>query len=824
MQQNISLLKQTGLFLLMVLVIQGVYGQDDGEYSVTGTVKDSLSGEPLPRATAALLEPGDSSIVAGTAADSTGHFVLEAPEGRYLLQVQFVSYYTKVKPSVRLGDGNPEANVGTVQLREKQQQVDEVVVEGEQSHMTMEGGKKIFNVGTNLSASGASASDVLDNIPAVSVDIEGNISLRGSQGVRILVNGRPSSMMGLSGTEALRFFPANRIKRVEVITNPSAKYEAQGTAGIINLILKEQQNWGLNGTFNVETGIPQDHAVSADMNYRKSWYNVFASYRYNIEKDPGGGGWREQTYNYPDTTYSLRTDQDNRQEEAGHNVRFGSDFYFTANDVLKISGVYNTENEDNHSDLTFLNYSDSRIVPQDLVSRNKRDELEVEDEGDYELNMSYEKTFGKEDHQLTADFQLRQSIEVEDANLIETAGLPDQPKDTSLFQSSLNDTEVNGYMGKIDYTWPFSEDGTFETGFRGEYRDLVNLFNVKQRPSASESWNTLDRFSNTFNYEEEVYGAYAMYENERGAFGYQAGMRIEYTSISTQLKTDDAANERSYFDIFPSLSLSYNINDLNSLQVSYSRRLDRPYFRELNPYNTFNNDRNYRTGNPNLDPEFTGAYDLGYVYNNKSTSFYLGSFYRKTVNEIENVDTLNNNGVTISKPYNLASRDNFGIEARYSTEFYDWWDFNISSYFYRGSTSGSAFGEDLNAVSYTMNASATFDFDVSDWFEFQVTGDYRAPEQEGQDTERAMYELNMGFRKELFDNRGNIALSIRDLLNSERYRSQVEGSNFTAEQMFRWQEGPIFSLTFSYQLKDTDARRPEDGGAMFGGEGGGGGF
>jgi outer membrane receptor protein involved in Fe transport len=314
-----------------------------------------------------------------------------------------------------------------------------------------------------------------------------------------------------------------------------------------------------------------------------------------------------------------------------------------------------------------------------------------------------------------------------------------------------------------------------------------------------------------------------MYENKRCSFSYQGGLRIEYTSIATQLKTDEEANERSYLDFFPSLALTYEITDLNSIQVSYSRRLDRPYFRELNPYNTFNNDRNYRTGNPQLDPEFTGAYDLGYVYNEKNTSFYVGSFYRKTVNEIENVDTLNNAGITISKPYNLASRDNFGIEARYSTELYDWWDINISSYFYRGSTSGFAYGEDLNNVSYTMDASASLDFDVMDWFELQINGDYRAPEKEGQDTEKAMYEVNMGLRKDLFDNKGHISLSIRDLFNTDRYRSRVDGSNFTAQQMFRWREGPVFSLTFSYELKDADAER--EGSSIIGAEGErGGGF
>ena len=795
------------LTTLALLAYQASSGQGN-EYSITGTVKDSQTGEPLEMANVALLNPVDSSVVTGNITDSTGHFVLEAPAGTYNLHVRFVSYKNKTLSDITLGTSNPRVNVGTVQLSSQQQNLEQVVVEGEQSHMTMEGGKKVFNVGTDLSTSGASASEVLENIPAVSVDIEGNISLRGSQGVRILVNGKPSSMMGLSGTEALRYFPAYKIKQVEVITNPSAQYEAQGTAGIINIILKEEQNWGLNGTFNVEAGMPRDHGISANMNYRKKWYNVFASYQFNIDRSPGDG-WREQTFHYPDTTYSLRTENDDRREGLNHDFRFGSDFYFTPNDVLKVSGVYRTANEDNHSDLTFLNYRADNFQRGQLASRSIRDELEEEKEGDYELNLNYEKTFGKEDHQLTADFQARQSIEVEDASLVETNGLPNTPQDTTLFQNSLNDTEVGALMGKIDYTWPFSEDGEFQAGFRGEVREIDNAYNVEQRPSPEDPWNTLDQFSNTFHYEEKIYGAYAMYNNKRGAFSYQAGLRLEYTSISTRLETDPKANKRSYFDLFPSLSVSYDINKQNSIQASYSRRLDRPYFRELNPYNTFNNDRNYRTGNPNLNPEFTGAYDLGYVYNKKRTSFYVGSFYRRTVNEIENVDTVNTRGITISKPFNLASRDNFGIEARYSTEIYDWWNINLSSYFYRGSTSGSGFGEDLNSSTYTMDASLRLEFDVRDWFEMQINGDYRAPEDEGQDRERAMYGINIGLRKKILSDKGNLSLSIRDVFNTQRYRSHTIGNNFTADQMFRWREGPVFSLSFSYSLKDRNAKRQE---------------
>ena len=801
--------KIKGVFVLIILIISSISFSQEATYpKITGTVKDAQTGEPLYRASVALLNPGDSTIAKGTITDSTGQFKLQAAPGEYMLKVQYVSHQPEIKSAVRLRESKPSKNLGTISLMPDQKQLSEFVVSGEQSRMTMQGGKKIFNVGTDLSNSGASAAEVLDNIPAVTTDIEGNISLRGSQGVRILVNGKPSSMMGLSGSEILRYFPANQIKRVEIITNPSAKYEAQGAAGIINIILKEGQNWGLNGQFTLEAGHPKDHGASVRMNYRKKWYNIFGSYNVSTDEHPGGG-WRKQTYNLPDTTYSLWTDRDRTRGGVNHNFQFGSDFYFTPNDVLKISGVYSVANEDNYTDLTFRDYTGNQFAADNLTRRTIRDELEEEKEGEYELNMNYEKTFGEDDHKLTADLQARSSVETEDASLVETMGLPGESQDTALFQNSLNDTDVQGYLAKLDYTYPFSEDGKFETGFRGEYRTIENKYNVEQRPSAAEPWNTLDRFSNTFFYDEEIYGVYAMYGNRRGAFSYQAGIRFEYTRIDTELLTDEAANERSYYDLFPSASLTYHITETNSVQASYSRRLDRPYFRELNPYNTFSNNRNYRTGNPLLDPEYTGAYDLGYINNKEERSVYVGAFYRRTVNEIENVDTVNTEGITISKPFNLASRDNAGIETRYSNEIFDWWDFSISSYFYHGSTSGYAAGESLNNSSYTMDARASFNFDVRNWFEFEVNADYRAPEKEGQDTEEAMYEVDMGLRKDFLNNRGHVSFSARDVFNTDVYRSRVDGSNFEARQKFQWRSGTFFSLSISYELKDTDAERDE---------------
>ncbi|HKK09547.1 MAG TPA: TonB-dependent receptor [Bacteroidales bacterium] len=788
------------IFSLIILYTQNSFSQSDGEFLVEGTVIEAGSEEPIEMASATLLNPEDSTIVMGTISDTSGHFEMKPPAGNYLLSVKFVSHKTAYIPGILITDANPKYDAGIIYLATDSKKLSGIEITGERSYMSMEGGKKIFNVGRDLSTSGASAIDVLENIPAVSVDIEGNISLRGSSGVRVLVNGKPSSMMGLTGSEALDYFPANQIKRVEVITNPSAKYEAQGSGGIINIILKDNKKQGLNGSLSTELGEPKDHGVALNMNYRKNWFNVFGSYNFNVDRSPGGG-WNEQTFSFPDTTFSLRTDTDRSRGGENHNFQFGSDFYLSQKDMIRASGVYSFSDQDNYTDIVYRDYTGDNFSDADLALISKRNELEKEDESDYEFNLSYEHVFDKEKHKLTADFQARSSIETEDANLVETSGPDASTQDTSLFQESLNDTDVKAYLAKIDYVYPFSEEGKFEAGFRGEIREINNEYFVKQRETEADPFELLDPFSNTFFYEENIFGAYAMLGNEAGVFNYQAGLRLEYTGISTYLKTETSKNDRSYFDLFPSASISYNFSELNSVQLSYSRRLNRPYFRRLNPFGTFNDDRNYRTGNPELDPEYTGAFDFGYIHNEKDKSFYLGAYYRRTVNDVERVDTVNNEGITISKPFNLASRNNAGIETRYNSDITDWWDFSISSYFYRGETKGEAAGEDLNAITYTMSAQATMDFDVKNWFEFQVTADYRAPEKEGQDTEKSMTELNLGIRKSLFNDKGNISFSARNLFNLDAYESSSIGNNFTSRRYFQWRSGTFYSLSFSYKLK-----------------------
>lgn len=760
---------------------------------IKGMVKNKSTNEPIFSASVILSNPVNGEMITGTTTNFEGLFQIQSDS--YPISIT-VSYLGK-EDSKYLTEAPNE----TLEFLVATSILEDVVIVEERSQMTMEGGKKVFNVGSDLSNSGATAADVLSNIPAVSLDVEGNVSLRGAQGVRILINGKPSGMMGISSSEALQFFPANQIQRVEVITNPSAKYEAQGAGGIINIILKDQKKTGFNGSVTLDAGIPENHGISANLNFRRKWYNLFTNFNLNTRRFPGGG-FTEQTFRYADTSFSLRTDRENDRSSLSPSVRFGSDFFLSKITTLKVSGVYSSGDENNYTNLLFSDYSAENFLPNFLSAQSKRRELEEETEGNAEINLNFEHKFSEKDHQLTIDLQARRSLEIEDASLYEISDLLNSPKDTGLFQHSINQSVVLAYLSKLDYVYPFGENGKFETGFRGEIREIENLFLVEQRISELLPFQELSEFSNTFFYTEEIAGVYTMLSNSYGKWDYQAGLRLEFTGITTDLKTENSPQYRSYLNFFPSFSLAYQFSELNSIQASYSRRLDRPRFRELNPYNTFVNARSFNTGNPELDPEFSGTYDLGFIryFEGAESSLYMGLSYRNTVNDIVRVYTVDDEGITTRTPFNLARRENIGIEGRFAYEFNDWWDANISSFVFKGSTFGEANGESLNASSITMNAQGNMNFKVKKLADIQLSGNYEAPQAQGQNETLARYAINFGARRKFLDDKLNIALSIRDLFNTRIYRSYSTGSNFNSYREYQWRRGPFYNVSVSYRF------------------------
>ncbi|MTI21525.1 TonB-dependent receptor [Fulvivirga sp. RKSG066] len=624
-------------------------GTGENPFKVIGVVLDEQTGQPLEYATISLLKAADSTLVDGAITNAQGQFEIKGKPGPHILRLQFISYETKFIDNIVFNRENRVVDAGTLTLSSDTETLDEVVVSANKSQMQLELDKRVFNVGEDLANIGANASEIMDNLPSVSVDVEGNISLRGSSNVRILVNGKPSGLVGISNADGLRQLQGDLIERIEVVTNPSARYDAEGSAGIINIILKKEREKGFNGAFTANAGYPDNYGFSGNVNYRAGSFNLFGSYGINYRENPGGGFTNRTSFGNDTTLYTF-IDNDRLRSGTSHNFRIGTDFYINENNIITASGLTRISDEENITEITYFDRNENR----QLFSNTFRKDVELEDDDNYEFQMSYRRIMKGEGHELTAEFQFRDNDEVE-SSAIDSANLLTD-SDQIRYQRSINEQGDRNILMQVDYVYPISKSKKFEAGYRGTLREISSDYLVEQIDDQGD-WMPLGNFSNKFVYNEDVHAAYAIFENKMNKWGYQLGLRAEQTYITTFQRETDATNEKNYLNFFPSAFLSYKLDASRTLQASYSRRISRPRFWYLNPFFSFSDPRNIRTGNTDLDPEYTDSYEVGLLNNLNKSSIYVGAYYRYTTGVIDRIKTSEDGINTISFPRNIGTEN-----------------------------------------------------------------------------------------------------------------------------------------------------------------------
>lgn len=786
---------------------------------VVGTVLDSETNNPLGYATVTLFSKRDSSVVSGTITDDKGKFKMETRAGKLFAKVEFISYQNITIEEIPFERGKRLIDLGTISLAADVTTLAEVEVRAERSEMQMMLDKRVFNVGKDLANMGGSAVDILDNVPSVTVDVEGAVSLRGG-GVRILVDGKPSGLINEDNPNGLRSIPANLIDRIEVITNPSARYEAEGMTGIINIVLKKDKKKGINGSFDVNVGYPENFGAAANLNFRRNKLNLFANYGVRYRRNPGIG-LAEQERLRRDTLFFTDIARDSERGGWSNNIRLGADYFITDNDILTTSFLYSVGLENN---LTELEYSDYVFSRDNRTALTERVDDETEEESNLEYSLTYKKTFKQKGHELTADFRFQDDSEIESSDFTEVYfdGSGESLNTANLLQRSNNDESSTRALIRVDYVYPFSENGRFEVGYQGSLRHIDNDYLVEELNDGT--WKSLPGLSNDFSYDENIHGLYATYGNKINKFSYQLGLRAEHSDVRTELKQTNEVNDRQYANLFPSAFFTYDLPKGNAVQLSYSRRIRRPRFWDLNPFFTFSDARNFFSGNPNLDPEFTDSYELGHIkYWEKGT---LGSsvYYRHTEDVIQRLFTADEAGNTVRRPENIATENSYGLEFTYSYNPVKWWRINGDFNFYRAITSG----EFVNAEGITRQ----LDADALTWFtrltsrttfwkntDLQVRVNYRAPRIQPQGKTRSITSVDLGLSKDILKGNGTLTLSVRDLFNSRKYRYIIEEQDFYSENVFQ-RRARQATLTFNYRLNQKKRRGGRRGGGDRDGGGG----
>jgi len=815
---------------LLLTAQQGNRGGGNGQggakqkATLKGQVIDEFSGQALEYATITLFAQKDSSMVTGGITDEQGNFLIESRPGRFFAKIEFLAYQTKTIEQIQLGKENLNVDLGTLAMQDDTETLAEVEVRAEKSQMTMNLDKRVFNVGKDLASTGGSAEDILNNVPSVNVDIEGGVSLRGNDNVRILIDGKPSGLVGVDNANGLRSLPSNLIDKIEVITNPSARYEAEGMTGIINIVLRKEKKKGINGSVDVSAGFPDNYGIGINMNVRRNKFNFFTNYGLSYRKGPGQGKIYQEVKRGNITEIS---DQVRSSSRGGlsNSFRFGSDYYFNPKNTLTASLLYRKSDEDNFSEYVYEDYLDS-FDAAGFVSRSNRTDDELEKETSLQYSLNYKKTFDKKGQELTINVQYEDDLETESSDFVEKFFNKElQSSSADLLQRSSNDEGEKQWLFQADYVHPFNEEGKLEVGVRSNIRDIGNDYLTEEFKDGV--WRTLEGRSNNFKYDENIHASYLMIGDKKGKFSYQAGLRAELSDVRTELVQNDSINQRNYFNLFPSAHVTYELANDNSIQLSFSRRIRRPRFWDLNPFFSFSDSRSFFSGNPNVNPEFTNSFELGHVKYWDKGSLSSSIYYRHTDDLIQRItvrDAVDGDTLFVTKPENIGIENSYGFEFTFSYTPQKGVRLSGDINLYRAITEGEYIHpinglSSLEADAYTMSARLSSMITLWKQIDSQIRFNYRAPRQTTQGSRKAIYTLDLGLSKDIWNKKATLTLSVRDALNSRKRRFTTLGENFYREGEFQWR-ARFTTLKLNYRINQKKRR----GGSRGGYQGGGGEF
>jgi outer membrane receptor protein involved in Fe transport len=777
----------TGLLSLFFLVSIQMFGQNTS-FTINGRIVDGNTEEPIDYATVMVMNKDNNEMLTGATTEDLGKFSVKVKSSNVYLELSFLGYETLTLTDLEFNNGI--ANLGAIKLGLNATQLDEVVVRAEKSSTEFKLDKRVFNVGQDLSSAGASALEVLNNVPSVNVNIEGEVALRGSSGVQILINGKPSILTNEQGN-ALGTITADMIEKVEVITNPSAKYEAEGTAGIINIVLKKNEKKGLNGSVSLNTGFPQNHSLGFSLNKRTDKLNLFTQLGagYRISPSQVKNINRNLTNN---TTISSEGSE--FRNENFYNFILGADYYFNPRNVLTVSGSFAYEIEDQPSERTFKLTDESGS----LLREWRREEATSADNPKYQYEVQYKKEFKDDkDHTLMFSaignyFGKVQSSEFRNTNLFGSGGNELQNTRTAFNEGK--------YTFNLDYAKPINESLSLEAGAQYLINDVSNDFEVSD--NVNDEWIVNPGLTNIFDYNQKVLGVYGTGSFEGKKLGVKLGLRAENTDLTTLLRNTDESNDLNFTNFFPTVHSSYKISNRVSVQAGYSRRIFRPRLWDLNPFFNIRNNFSIRAGNPNLLPEFSDSYEVGGIYILERASLNLTAYYRYTTDVVERFATFEDN-VTTVMPFNIGTRRSTGAEFNFKLEATDNitinGDFNYFTFVREGEYEDVNFDFQADQWSSKM----TSKFKINKNFDLEVTGRYESREQTVQAIISDNLFADFGLRYKILKGKAVVNFSVRDVFASRVRESFTEQANFTSYNF--GQRGRFLALGFSYGFGKGEA-------------------
>ena len=787
---------------------------------------DKDVNQPLEYATIAFFDKAENKIVTGGITDTDGKFSIQVPAGTYDVSVEYISYKTEKLPNKSLFH---DTDLGTLSIGINVEALDAVNVIAERTTVEIKLDKKIYNVGKDLTVRGGTVSDVLDNVPSVSVDVEGNVSLRGNDNVTILINGKPSGLVGLNSTDALRQLPAESIERVEVITSPSARYDAEGTAGILNIILRRSKLQGFNGAITTNVGYPTSAGISGNVNYRTGDFNFFNTSGYSYRDSPGVSSTKTEYFN-GDNPSTFTNEISNTQRKSNNiNTNFGVEWYINNTASLTTSFLYKDSDENNNT----TNHSKDFDDNGNLTNSSIRFDPEKESDKTIQYAVNFDKQFTKPGHKLTFDFQYEDSRDDENSSILLNSNPSEKVRTLE---------NQNRVLLQSDYVLPIGEASQFEFGYRGNFNELDTDYTFQEYLNGDFVIN--DDITNNLNYKEQINAAYSQYGSKiKDKFSYLLGLRMESTRITIDQATSGDFEKKNYLGLFPTVNLGYEISEKQSLTLGYNRRISRPRSRFINPFPSRTSATSQFQGNPNMEPSYSNKVDFGYlnrfgkvtlnssIYYERATDVFTyisedtDNFYIRdtntTINEndpdFDSTIQMYPDAIPVIRrtPINLATNDRYGFEFTLTYRPTKKWNLNGNFNLFHSKTEGFYNDVDYGASNLSwfarINNKLTLPGDI-DW---QTRIFYGGPSKDAQNKRKGILSTDVAFSKDVFKDQASIAFNISDVFNTRKRTIESTTDTFNSTAEFQWRKRS-FNLSFTYrfnqQKKQQDRDRGQNGG------------
>ena len=785
------------LYLIMIFALISNAEEIKSTGSITGNVTDSLTKQPVEYANITLYRTKDSVLVQGTVTNTKGDFVIDKlPFNNYYLVCDFIGYKKKFIRNIIVSAKNPKIFIGNIKLPVYASQLSEFTVVGEKKMVEYSLDKKVINVEQNITSQGGTAVDALRNIPSVQVDVDNNVSLRGLTDVVILIDGHPSSI----SASTLDQIPARSIEDIEIITNPSAKYNPEGMAGIINIKLKKKRNKGFNSSITLGAATHDKYNGSFSLNYNIKKVNLFVSYDTRYDHRPGYGNATQTTFINDTTNSYLKQNMTNYRNSNSNNIKVGADFFINSKNTITLSAtLYNNFKSGMDNSLSIFENNNFNFIKQNVsITQTTTNSNAI----DYVLN--YKKTFDKKGKELTADviytptvISDKDNVSIQNQYQNNTDyGYPEQYK-------TISDNNLSSLTFQTNFVNPLkNKDSKYELGYQGVIKTNLDNFQYLNFDSINKNWLNDDTLSNKFTYFSQTHAVYGTYTNSFNKFNYQAGLRLEQTFTSSDQTQNNIQYNYNYFNFFPSAHLAYNFSDKQAVQLSYSRRITRPSPSQLNPVPDYSSPLFIRLGNPQLKPQYTNSLELGYFKNWSSTSINSDVFYHEINDVIKRVVTHvdTSSHVTTMTSLNLSSGTSYGVEANVEQAIFKFWKVNVNFSFFRNIIKGDNVSNDLSNSNYSWTSKFSSNTMLPKKFMLQITGYYNGPIVTPQGEIKPLYSIDAALKKDFMkDKRLSISLRVSDIFNTLKFDITSSGENFNGE-MIRKRETRVGYISLVYKL------------------------